>query len=64
MKTITELSKDEKIRYRGHLSLCEIDVAGQQRLAESRVLIVGTGGLRKPCGSLSRRRRRGHNRAA
>ena len=48
MKTITELSKDEKIRYRGHLSLCEIDVAGQQRLAESRVLIVGTGGLGSP----------------
>ena len=48
MKTITELSKDEKIRYRGHLSLCEIDVAGQQRLAESRVLIVGAGGLGSP----------------
>lgn len=48
MKNPTELSKEQKIRYRGHLSLCEIDLAGQQRLAESRVLIVGAGGLGSP----------------
>lgn len=35
-------------RYRGHLSLCEIDLAGQQRLMDSRVLIVGAGGLGSP----------------
>lgn len=50
MKNPTELSKEQKIRYRGHLSLCEIDLAGQQRLAESRVLIVGAGGLGSPVG--------------
>ena len=35
-------------RYRGHLSLCEIDLPGQQRLMDSRVLIVGAGGLGSP----------------
>ncbi|MDE6378600.1 MAG: HesA/MoeB/ThiF family protein, partial [Duncaniella sp.] len=35
-------------RYRGHLSLCEIDLAGQRRLMDSRVLIVGAGGLGSP----------------
>ncbi len=44
----TSISKDLKTRYRGHLSLCEIDYAGQQRLSEARVLIVGTGGLGSP----------------
>lgn len=48
MRATTELSQEQKIRYRGHLSLCEIDLAGQQRLAESRVLIVGAGGLGSP----------------
>lgn len=36
------------IRYRGHLSLCEIDRPGQERLGASRVLIVGAGGLGSP----------------
>ena len=44
----TSISQDLKTRYRGHLSLCEIDYAGQQRLTEARVLIVGTGGLGSP----------------
>lgn len=35
-------------RYRGHLSLCEIDTAGQQRIARARVLVVGAGGLGSP----------------
>ena len=35
-------------RYRGHLSLCEIDLPGQQRIADGRVLIVGAGGLGSP----------------
>lgn len=35
-------------RYRGHLSLCEIDIPGQQKLLDSRVLIVGAGGLGSP----------------
>lgn len=36
------------MRYRGHLSLCEIDLPGQQRLASARVLVVGAGGLGSP----------------
>lgn len=44
----TSLTSEQKNRYRGHLSLCEIDLAGQQRLADSRVLIVGAGGLGSP----------------
>lgn len=49
MKTrATSISKELQTRYRGHLSLCEIDYAGQQRLAEAKVLIVGAGGLGSP----------------
>ena len=40
--------KEQLTHYRGHLSLCEIDYAGQQRLADARVLVVGTGGLGSP----------------
>lgn len=39
---------NSNIRYQGHLSLCEIDIAGQQRIARGRVLIVGAGGLGSP----------------
>lgn len=35
-------------RYRGHLSLCEIDLQGQKSITEARVLIVGAGGLGSP----------------
>lgn len=35
-------------RYRGHLALPEVGLAGQQRLARSSVLCVGTGGLGSP----------------
>ncbi len=41
-------SKDDKTRYRGHLSLCEIDLPGQEKIARARVLIVGAGGLGSP----------------
>ncbi|MCM1521432.1 MAG: HesA/MoeB/ThiF family protein [Muribaculaceae bacterium] len=40
--------REEKQRYRGHLSLCEIDIEGQRRLRQARVLIVGAGGLGSP----------------
>lgn len=39
---------DERERYMGHLSLCEIDLAGQAALRRARVLIVGCGGLGSP----------------
>lgn len=35
-------------RYRGHISLCEIDLPGQEALTQSKVLIVGAGGLGSP----------------
>ncbi len=36
------------IRYKRHLLLSQIDVAGQQRLFDASVLVVGTGGLGSP----------------
>lgn len=42
------MSKERRDRYRGHLSLCEIDLTGQQRLSDARVLVVGAGGLGSP----------------
>lgn len=48
MKNLSPLTAEQLTRYRGHLALCEIDLAGQQRLARSRVLIVGAGGLGSP----------------
>lgn len=42
------MSDPRDTRYRGHLSLCEIDRAGQQRISSGRVLVVGAGGLGSP----------------
>lgn len=42
------MSDPRDIRYRGHLSLCEIDRPGQQRISSARVLVVGAGGLGSP----------------
>lgn len=39
------LSKEEAERYKAHLSLCEIDLPGQERLRRSRVAVVGAGAL-------------------
>lgn len=36
------------IRYRGHISLCEIDLPGQNAISNGKVLIVGAGGLGSP----------------
>jgi molybdopterin/thiamine biosynthesis adenylyltransferase/rhodanese-related sulfurtransferase len=41
-------SANERARYRRHLSLPEIGPAGQQRLKDTRVLVVGMGGLGCP----------------
>lgn len=43
-----KFSQDELKRYRGHMSLCEIDMPGQARICRSSVLIVGAGGLGSP----------------
>lgn len=39
------MNPNENIRYSGHTALCEIDIAGQQAIANASVLIVGAGGL-------------------
>ncbi|KAJ2616022.1 hypothetical protein H4S08_000983 [Coemansia sp. RSA 1365] len=43
------LSKDEIRRYSRQLLIPEIGTKGQQRLRDSSVLVVGTGGLGSPC---------------
>ncbi|MEJ2228739.1 MAG: HesA/MoeB/ThiF family protein [Alphaproteobacteria bacterium] len=42
------LTSDEIARYKRHLLLKEVGGAGQQRLKQSRVLVVGAGGLGSP----------------
>lgn len=41
-------SDNNNVRYRGHINLCEIDLPGQKRLSEAKVLIIGAGGLGSP----------------
>lgn len=42
------MNDDELLRYSRQIMLAEIDVEGQERLLESRVLVVGLGGLGSP----------------
>jgi sulfur-carrier protein adenylyltransferase/sulfurtransferase len=42
------LTAEQRNRYHRHLLLPEVDVAGQQKLLESRVLLLGAGGLGSP----------------
>lgn len=42
------MNDEELLRYSRHILLPAIDVAGQQRLIDARVLIVGLGGLGSP----------------
>lgn len=43
------LSADERARYARHLILRDVGEAGQLRLKQARVLLVGAGGLGSPC---------------
>jgi molybdopterin/thiamine biosynthesis adenylyltransferase len=45
---MAQLSEPEKIRYSRHLLLEEIGLAGQQKIKDARVLVVGAGGLGCP----------------
>jgi adenylyltransferase/sulfurtransferase len=45
---MTELTSDELRRYSRHLLIPEVGLAGQQRLKDASVLVVGTGGLGSP----------------
>jgi molybdopterin/thiamine biosynthesis adenylyltransferase/rhodanese-related sulfurtransferase len=42
------LTADQRNRYQRHLLLPEVDVAGQQKLLQSKVLLLGAGGLGSP----------------
>jgi sulfur-carrier protein adenylyltransferase/sulfurtransferase len=42
------LTPEQRNRYQRHLLLPEVDVAGQQKLLESKVLLIGAGGLGSP----------------
>jgi molybdopterin/thiamine biosynthesis adenylyltransferase/rhodanese-related sulfurtransferase len=46
--TPASLTPDQRNRYQRHLLLPEVDVAGQQKLLQSKVLLLGAGGLGSP----------------
>ena len=52
------LTKEQRTRYSRHTLLPEVGVEGQRKLLESKVLLLGAGGLGAPTRALSRRRRR------
>ena len=43
------MNDEQLLRYSRHLLLEEIDIAGQERLLSSQVLIIGAGGLGSAC---------------
>ena len=47
-KTPVQLSPEQRNRYQRHLLLPEVGVAGQAKLLESKVLMLGAGGLGSP----------------
>jgi molybdopterin/thiamine biosynthesis adenylyltransferase/rhodanese-related sulfurtransferase len=47
-KTPAKLSAEQRNRYQRHLLLPEVDVAGQQKLLDAKVLLLGAGGLGSP----------------
>ena len=49
-KQETKLSKEEILRYSSHLIMPEVGLEGQLKLKNSRVLMIGTGGLGAPLG--------------
>jgi molybdopterin/thiamine biosynthesis adenylyltransferase/rhodanese-related sulfurtransferase len=47
-KAPVSLSADQRNRYQRHILLPEVDVAGQAKLLDSKVLLLGAGGLGSP----------------
>ena len=44
----TLMNDNDLLRYSRHIFLPEMDIEGQQKLLDSRVLIIGMGGLGSP----------------
>jgi molybdopterin/thiamine biosynthesis adenylyltransferase/rhodanese-related sulfurtransferase len=47
-RTPASLTPEQRNRYQRHLLLPEVDVAGQSKLLQSKVLLIGAGGLGSP----------------
>ena len=47
---MSQLTRDEILRYSRHLIMPEVGVEGQQRLKDAGVLLIGAGGLGSPLG--------------
>ena len=47
-RTPVSLTAEQRNRYQRHLLLPEVDVKGQQKLLDSKVLLIGAGGLGSP----------------
>ena len=43
------MKQEELMRYSRHIMLPEIDIVGQEKLANSSIGIIGLGGLGSPC---------------
>jgi adenylyltransferase/sulfurtransferase len=43
-----DMNDDRLMRYKRHLMLPQLDMAGQQKLLDSKVLVIGAGGLGSP----------------
>ena len=56
------LTPEQRNRYQRHLLLPEVDVEGQLKLLDAKVLLLGAGGLGSPGCAVPRRRRRRHDR--
>jgi hypothetical protein len=58
MTSLPDLTEPQIRRYARHIVLAEIGGVGQARLIAARVLVVGAGGLVRPCCNICRRRHR------
>src|SRR6185437_14720773 len=45
---VTDLSRDELLRYSRHLTLPDVGLEGQKRIKAARILLIGAGGLGSP----------------